>query len=179
MAEDPCPSGGAGFEVAVSVACPGWRSRAPDAEALCRQAAGGVLALAGPRDAPVEVSVVLAGDELLRRLNRESRGVDRPTDVLAFPCDSPGEPVPAGAPRMLGDVVISGDTLARRAGRHGAPFADRLRHLVVHGTLHLLGYRHGSEAEAGVMEGLESAVLAGMGVPDPYADGAAPAGEAA
>ncbi len=188
MVEVPGPPGGtvaplrnrvAEPEIAVSIEWPKWRSRAPDAEALCRQAVGAVLAAAGPGDGSLEVSVVLAGDALLQRLNRESRGVDRPTDVLAFPCDSPDEPVPAEAPRMLGDVVISCDTVFREAGRRGAAFADRLRHLAVHGTLHLLDYRHDLETDARVMERLEASILAEMGIPDPYAEGAAPAGETA
>lgn len=187
-AEDPGPSGGsagprpnhaAEAEVEISIETPKWRSRAPDAEALCRQAVGHALAVAGPREPRLEVSVVLADDRLLHRLNRESRGVDRPTDVLAFPCDPPGEAMPDGAPRMLGDIVISCDRVSRDARRSGAPFADRLRHLVVHGMLHLLDYDHDSEPRAEVMEGLEASILSEMGIPDPYTDGGALAGEPA
>lgn len=166
-------------EIAISIESPKWRSRAPDAEALCRQAVGCVLEVVGLRDPRLEISVVLADDRLLRRLNRESRGVDRPTDVLAFPCDPLGEAAPEGAPRMLGDIVISCDRASRDAARRGAPFADRLRHLAVHGMLHLLDYRHDSETRAEVMEGLEASILLKMGIPDPYADGVAPADEAA
>ncbi len=187
-AEDRGPSGGsvgprrncaAEVVTAISIENPKWRSRAPDAEALCRQAVGRVLEVVGPRDPRLEVSVVLADDRLLRRLNRKSRGVDRPTDVLAFPCDPLGEAAPEGAPRMLGDIVISCDRVSRDAGRHGTPFADRLRHLVVHGMLHLLDYRHDSETQAEAMEELEASILSEMGIPDPYADGVAPAGEPA
>ena len=160
-------------EVAIAIKSPKWRSRALDAEALCHQAVSGVLAVVDPLDVPMEVSVVLADDELLQRLNQESRGVDRPTNVLAFPCDSLGESVPAGAPRMLGDVVISWDMVSREASQRGAPFADHLRHLVVHGTLHLFDHRHDSETEAEVMEELETSILAEMGIPDPYADSVA------
>lgn len=182
MVEDPDPSDrptiphrnrATGIEVAVAIKSPKWRSWVLDAEALCHQAVSGVLAVVDPLDVPMEVSVVLADDELLQRLNRESRGVDRTTNVLAFPCDSLGESVPVGAPRMLGDVVISCDTVSREASQRGTPFADHLRHLVVHGTLHLLDHRHDSETEAEVMEELEASILAEMGIPDPYADGVA------
>ena len=176
---DPRRNRAAEAEIAISIESPKWRSRAPDAEALCRQAVGRVLEVVGLRDPRLEISVVLADDRLLRRLNRESRGVDRPTDVLAFPCDPLGEAAPEGAPRILGDIVISYDLVSRDAARRGVAFADRLRHLAVHGMLHLLDYRHDSETRAEVMEGLEASILSEMGIPDPYADGAAPADEAA
>ena len=72
-------------------------------------------------------------------------------------------------PRLLGDVVLAHETLAREAAEQGKSLADHLSHLVVHGVLHLLCYDHGSEAEAARMERTETAVLAGLGIADPYA----------
>ena len=122
MIEDPDPSDrptiqhrnrATGIEVAVAIKSPKWRSRMLDAEALCHQAVGGVLAVVDPPDVLMEVSVVLADDELLQRLNRKSRGVDRPTNVLAFPCDSPGESVPVG--KAAAAVLPAATALAERA----------------------------------------------------------------
>ncbi|MCG6921827.1 MAG: rRNA maturation RNase YbeY [Acidobacteria bacterium] len=92
-----------------------------------------------------EVSVVLAGDRLLRRLNRDFRGKDRPTDVLSFPG--------AGGDEGLGDVVISVPTAARNARRLGHSVPRELDILTLHGFLHVLGYDH--ETDDGTMERLE------------------------
>lgn len=74
------------------------------------------------------------------------------------------------APVLLGDVVLAFETVAREADEQGKPLADHLSHLTVHGVLHLLGYDHATPAEAGIMEALETAILAQLGVPDPYRD---------
>ena len=92
-----------------------------------------------------EVSVVLAGDRLLQRLNRDFRGKDRPTDVLSFPG--------AGGGEGLGDVVISVPTAARNARRLGHSVPRELEILALHGFLHVLGYDH--ETDDGTMERLE------------------------
>jgi probable rRNA maturation factor len=92
-----------------------------------------------------EVSLVLAGDRLLHRLNREYRGKDRPTDVLSFPGD--------GGEAGLGDVVISVETAARNARALGRTLAPELDVLALHGFLHVLGYDH--EADDGTMDRLE------------------------
>ncbi|HLB79022.1 MAG TPA: rRNA maturation RNase YbeY, partial [Dongiaceae bacterium] len=104
------------------------------------------------------------------------RGIDRATNVLSFPM---GAPVGAGAaPTPLGDVILARETVAAEARAQGKVVADHVSHLVVHGVLHLLGYDHERTADAAVMERLETAILAGLGVADPYraaADGGADA----
>ena len=92
-----------------------------------------------------EVSLVLAGDRLLHRLNRDFRGKDRPTDVLSFPGD--------GGEAGLGDVVISVETAARNARALGRTLAPELDVLALHGFLHVLGYDH--ETDGGTMDRLE------------------------
>ncbi len=92
-----------------------------------------------------EMSLVLAGDRLLHRLNRDYRGKDRPTDVLSFP----GEGGEAG----LGDVVISVQTAERNARSEGRTLARELDVLALHGFLHVLGYDH--ETDGGTMDRLE------------------------
>ena len=117
------------------------RRRRIDAARLRRvlRGAGQSLGVAG------EVAVVLAGDQLLRRLNRQFRGKDRPTDVLSFP----GE----GGEEGLGDVVISVPTAERNARRQGHRLPRELDILALHGFLHVLGYDH--ETDEGQMDRLE------------------------
>jgi probable rRNA maturation factor len=95
---------------------------------------------------PGEVSVLLCGDGRMRSLNRRFRGMDRSTDVLAFPADSPGS-------GFLGDIAISIPYAARQARRAGEPFGRELDRLLLHGFLHLLGYDH--ETDRGQMDRLE------------------------
>lgn len=145
-----------------------WRERLPRRRQLCVAAVEAAFAAAKPRlSRRTEVSVVLADDALLRRLNRQWRRIDAATDVLSFP--GLDEDLPPKAPSLLGDVVLAFETASREAQEQGKPLADHLRHLVVHGVLHLLGYDHEEPGEAERMEALETEVLARLGVADPYA----------
>ena len=102
--------------------------------------------------------IVLANDRLQRRLNRDFRGTDKPTNVLSF----------ASAPEGLGDVVLALETVTREARTQGKSLADHVAHLVVHGVLHLMGYDHETGREAARMERLEARILDGLGIADPY-----------
>jgi probable rRNA maturation factor len=153
----------------------GWSRLRPTAERLARDAAGmallhGTAASRLEWQAPVELAIILADDAKQRRLNRDHRRRDASTNVLAFRGWEPGTHVPPGAPLLLGDVVLAFETVEREAADQQKPLADHLRHLVVHGVLHLLGYDHLTQAEAAIMEPLEAAILAKLGVPDPYRD---------
>jgi probable rRNA maturation factor len=110
-----------------------------------------------------ELAIVLTNDSAIRELNRTWRGKDAPTNVLAFPTDSQAAPH-----RLLGDVVIAYETLAREAKTERKPFDHHLAHLAVHGFLHLCGYDHETDRKAAAMERLETAILARLGIPDPY-----------
>jgi probable rRNA maturation factor len=182
MSEEP-PS--PGIEIAVVAKDPTWREILPEPEAVANRSARAALrhqAAAslggakresgrdGGRPGPMELAVVLADDRLVRRLNRRYRGRDEATNVLSFAgLDGPDE---AGAPHLLGDVVLARETVVREAREQGKTPADHLAHLVVHGVFHLLGYDHQTSAQAETMESLERAVLAGLGVADPYLGGA-------
>jgi probable rRNA maturation factor len=131
-----------------------------DAEALTRKTAEAVLAL--ERLADRNLVVLLTSDIAVRALNAEFRRQDKPTNVLSFPA-------PPNPEQHVGDVALAYETCAREAAEQGKPLAHHLQHLVAHGVLHLLGYDHMSDPEAEEMEGLERMVLAGLGVPDPYA----------
>jgi len=116
------------------------------------------------RVAAAEVGIRVVGADEGRRLNREYRGQDRPTNVLAFPAELPPE---LGLP-MLGDLVICAEVVVREAVEQGKSPEAHWAHLVVHGTLHLLGLDHRTETEAARMEAVEIQILQGLGYPDPY-----------
>ena len=130
--------------------------------ALIASAIAAANRAAGP--AQGAVAVVVDDDERIRTLNRLWRGLDKPTNVLSFP--SPD--TQPGATRTLGDIAISYETAAREAAAEDKSLADHVAHLSVHGFLHLLGYDHESDDDAEEMEGLERAILARIGVSDPY-----------
>jgi probable rRNA maturation factor len=157
---------GDALTIDIAEPCALWRERLPEVARLCGEAARAALAGAGGAPEPAELSIVLGDDALVRALNRQWRGQDKPTNVLSFPVE-PTE-LPPGAPRLLGDVVLAFETLAGEAEAQGKQLAHHLRHLVVHGVLHLVGFDHEAPGEAARMEAIEVAVLAGLGVPDPY-----------
>ena len=106
---------------------------------------------------------MLTDDAAIATLNRNWRGIDKPTNVLSFPAAGTRP-----ARRLLGDIVIAYETLAREAPTRGRPFLHHLAHLAVHGFLHLIGYDHQTDAQADAMEGLESKILARLDMADPY-----------
>lgn len=113
-----------------------------------------------------EITVVISGDSTLQDLNRRFRGMDRPTDVLAFPNDSRG-PFAGGGPnfpRYLGDIVISLDRAQEQAESFGGTLNQELQLLIVHGTLHLLGYDHMEPKEKAQMWGIQRTILELLGV---------------
>jgi probable rRNA maturation factor len=154
------------FSADVSVLDERWLKMCGSAAACVEDAARAAVAVADMHG-PAIVGVILTDDVEQRRLNRDYRGKDAPTNVLAFPI---GDAMPGGGPVMLGDVVLAFETVAREAGEQKKPLADHLQHLVAHGVLHLLGFDHETDAEAQVMEARETEILAGLGVPDPYRD---------
>jgi probable rRNA maturation factor len=108
------------------------------------------------------LTILLADDAKLRALNASFRGHDKPTNVLSFPSASSGE-------SYLGDVALGRGVVAREARAQGKSFAAHAAHLVIHGILHLTGHDHEKANDARVMEARERALLATLGIADPYA----------
>jgi probable rRNA maturation factor len=155
-------------EVVVAADC--WQSE-PDAEAAVQRAIAAASAAAGADVGNAEIAVMLTDDATIRMLNKDFRGKDTPTNVLSFP--APEMDVADdedAAPRALGDIAIAYETLRREADEEAKPFLHHLSHLAVHGFLHLVGYDHETDDEAEEMEALEVAILAQLGIPDPYAE---------
>jgi len=142
--------------------------------ALAERGVAAALAHQGLAPGNWEVSVLACGDARIAALNDDFRGKAQATNVLSWPsaergpAESGARPdSPVGDPE-LGDIAIAWETCAREAAQAGRPLADHATHLIVHGTLHLLGYDHVREADGDLMEAAETAILAGLGLPDPY-----------
>jgi probable rRNA maturation factor len=122
-------------------------------------------------EVPWALSIRLAGNAEAQAMNKDFRGKDYATNVLSFPADESLEP-PAGVEEWyLGDILICVPVVLREAAEQEKTASDHLRHLVVHGLLHLLGYDHErGAADAAAMEQLETAILATLGVSNPYAE---------
>ncbi|MDF2116921.1 rRNA maturation RNase YbeY [Roseiarcaceae bacterium H3SJ34-1] len=145
-----------------------WPAGIPDIETFTTQAIA--AALAGAKVAlqdHVEVSIVYCDDAFIHDLNKQWRRKDAPTNVLSFPLASGAA---LATTPMLGDIIISCETVMREARDEGKSFADHLAHMLVHGALHLAGYDHEIDADAETMEALERTVLSQLGVDDPYRD---------
>ncbi|HEY8268152.1 MAG TPA: rRNA maturation RNase YbeY [Xanthobacteraceae bacterium] len=155
------------FAIEISVEAGAWQLFS-GAEAIVRRAAE--AALADTNASGVEIGVVLTDDAKMRTLNRTWRGKDSATNVLSFPAPAGG----SAEPRLLGDVVLAYETIAREAAEQRISARDHLAHLTVHGMLHLLGHDHENDRDAEIMERLEREILARLGVPDPYARTEAP-----
>ncbi len=111
-----------------------------------------------------EVCIRVVDSEESQALNSEYRGKDKPTNVLSFPFE-----VPPGVPvTLLGDLVICAEVVAREAEEQQKATADHWTHMVVHGTLHLLGFDHINDDDAEEMEALERTLLARLNIADPY-----------
>lgn len=116
-----------------------------------------------------EIAIRLTTDAELQNLNLQFRGMDKPTNVLSFAAlDGDGPSVMAGQPLLLGDIAIAAETVAREALEQKKTIPDHLSHMIIHGTLHLLGYDHEDPDEALEMEALERKILAAQGIADPY-----------
>ena len=139
----------------VVVLDPAWIEALPGVERLVRKAARAAI---GPKAR--SLTVALADDGRVRSLNKRDRRKDRPTNVLSYP---------SGEKTFLGDVVLARQTVWREARAQRKSPANHLAHLVVHGTLHLMGHDHEtSEADADRMEALERRILAKLGIADPF-----------
>ena len=126
-------------------------------------------ALAG-RSNDLTLAIRIVDEQEGQRLNRQYRNKDYATNVLSFPADLP-ESLPAEIRlSQLGDLVICAPVVAREAAEQHRPETDHWAHLTIHGVLHLLGYNHEMADEAIVMETLETEILAGLGISDPYQD---------
>lgn len=152
-----------------------WRG--DDLVDAVRGAIEAALAHRGMKGKETTVSVLLADDARIAKLNADHRGKAQPTNVLSWPAQdlarAPGaDPDPPEADpddtTELGDIALAFQTCRTEAGAQAKPMADHVAHLAVHGFLHLLGYDHETEEDAELMERIETRILETLGIPDPY-----------
>ena len=148
--------------VDVEVADPAWLA-AGDVDGLAQDAVAATLTEVGRRVHPdTEISIRLCDDDEIRALNLAWRNRDKATNVLSFPA-----PAGDGGP-LLGDIVVAFEYVSEEAREAGLSLRAHLAHMLVHGLLHLLGFDHEDELDADEMEDLERAILAKLGIDDPY-----------
>ena len=152
--------------IEVEIGDSAWEDALPAAVQIAEAAAAAAIAAATGDDAAHEgdLVVLLTDDAQVKELNARFRGKDAATNVLSFPA-------PPNTQDHVGDIALAYGVCAGEAAAQGKSLADHLRHLTIHGVLHLFGYDHEIDSEAEAMEALERRILAGLGVADPYADG--------
>ena len=154
-----------------------WRKLIPDTEQFARSVIVTTLTAISQRvpaakaDRLPEIACLFTNDAEIRILNRQFRGKDKTTNVLSFAADR-SAPAPDEQPVIIGDLILSVDTIEQEAADQGKTFADHTTHMLVHGILHLFDYDHMHEPDAEDMENLERRILQGLGVSDPYQDNA-------
>ncbi len=154
----------AGADIAIAIEGGDWPDE-PALDALLKAAAEAVEKTLGEDFSGRELSLLFTDDAEIGGLNADWRGKPKPTNVLSFPAAMmPGADAPP-----LGDIAFGYETVRREAEEADLTMADHISHLFVHGLLHLLGYDHEVTAEAEAMERLEVAILARLGIADPYA----------
>jgi probable rRNA maturation factor len=152
---------------------------AANLDALADRATEATLTHLGLDPEAFEICLMGCDDARIAELNADFRGKPQPTNVLSWPseeraADAPGqtpplpEPDPTGMPNELGDIAIAYETCTQEAHEAGKSMADHVTHLIIHGTLHLLGYDHIEDTDAALMEGLEVKILGKLGISDPY-----------
>ena len=155
---------------------PRWE--ALDLAGLVRDASTRTLAHLGIEAEDPELSLLACDDARIAVLNADFRGKPVPTNVLSWPAEERGAEMPGGRPDTpqpghdgsieLGDIALAYETCLKEAQAGRLTFEAHVTHLLVHGVLHLLGYDHEEDADAVLMEGLESEILGKMGIDDPY-----------
>lgn len=155
------------IQIDISVSCNEW----PDINDHLEQVALKTLETAKTAEKlgidTLELSIVLADDMLVQQLNREYRGKDKPTNVLSFPQMS-DDLSDENTARLLGDIVLSFETVNKESEEQNKDFKDHTTHLIVHGILHLLGHDHIEDDMADEMERLEVKILEDLGIKNPY-----------
>lgn len=160
----------------MSVDCLVEDKRWGDIDALAQIATDATLIRLGLEPSVFEISLLACNDTRIAALNEDFRGKPRPTNVLSWPSEERGAAVDGempvspqpGADDELGDIAIAYETCMAEADAAGKPMRDHTLHLLVHGTLHLLGFDHERDRDATLMEGLETEILGKLGLSDPY-----------
>jgi len=145
------------IEIDIAIPEDKWESALPDIHHLAGEAVNATLALV--ESTAKEISIVFGNNSFIQDLNHRYRGKNKPTNVLSFPQNSG---------RSLGDIILAFETIEKEAQEQNKTFEHHVLHLIIHGTLHLVGLDHTNDDEAKEMEALEITVLKSLGVKNPY-----------
>ena len=166
---DPEPS----IDIVVIIDKPCWERSIAQWEALIQPAVLEALRQSNWTKA-AEINILLTDDAAIQKLNKRYRSLNQPTNVLSFPSLEPGEVSvlfkrdKTQTPVILGDVVLAFETIQQESVIQKKSFDHHLVHLTVHGVLHLLGFDHGKDEDAVIMESLEIKILSSLMIPNPY-----------
>lgn len=156
------------FQIDIDIQDQKWLSLIPDIESITHNIITTILVQFFPKAQHLEVSIVLSDDDFIQALNKQYRDKNKATNVLSFP-QSEIDDINANMPfLMLGDIIISSDTIASEAAEQNKDISDHFTHMLVHGCLHLLHYDHIIESEAEEMEQIEIKILKTLGIKNPY-----------
>ena len=154
------------LSINFEIRCQSWVDLVPNSQELCYRATTAALKAAGVTGDGAEIGVILANDSFVQSLHRQWLDKDKPTNVLAFPSEDFHKN--RGPLNLLGDIVVAAGVVKEEALEQNKSITNHLAHMIVHGTLHLLGYDHVSDKAAAKMENLETNALAGLSIKDPY-----------
>lgn len=146
------------FEINLTINDDKWRKVIVDIETIIERSVASQLSYEHCSKNSI-IAIVLSNDAEVQTMNRDFRHKDKPTNVLSFPDEEEG---------VLGDIILSLDTLMREAEEQKKPFQHHLIHMLTHGTLHLLGHDHEEDDEAAIMEAREISFLDTLNIPNPY-----------
>ncbi|MDR0753373.1 MAG: rRNA maturation RNase YbeY [Holosporaceae bacterium] len=149
----------------ISITYNSWNEE--EVRSVAAECAGVVFSEVELNKNNVEICLLFANDEEIRVLNKMYRGVDKPTNVLSFPMESPSN---NDNYYILGSIALAFETTKRESLEQKKSFQNHLKHLIVHSLLHLLGYNHANENEAEQMEMLEVAILKKINIKNPYGE---------
>lgn len=161
-----------GVNIEINCQNDAWQKDLPEIDAIIKRACINTLNMVEITDYAdnIEISVLLTDNEQIQELNNEYRGKDKPTNVLSFPSQklAAGEYEDLEGNVILGDLIFGLEIIKQEAEEQEKTLEHHLSHLVVHGTLHLIGYDHINDTDAQEMENIEIDILEEMGVDNPY-----------
>ncbi len=154
----------------ITIDDPRWQSHRLGLEKLCAHAITHAWSSIGKKKSPpIFVSITFTNDKTIKKINAQTRGKNKPTNILSFQSFESVNDLPSlKTPVPVGDLILAYETILAEAEAENKHAKHHLTHLLIHGFLHLFGYDHMNEKDAKIMESLEIKLLKGLGISNPY-----------